>query len=243
MKQLVYENLSIDQLQHNLDAILSSGYSVSLFTDWQKHRMTQVWIKSRVDPASPPQPTPAEFYGATAAMRKLHPVAGHDAEPCTEQMGIPGPWYERLPHFRMNFTPSSGAEIQSEFFVPRVSGYEAILAVESLRDRITPHLLITEIRTIAADTLWMSPAWKQDSMSIHFTWKPETAEVLKVLPLIEARLAPFNARPHWAKVFTMPPSRIREVYSNIPQFQALAKQFDPAGKFRNQFIDLNVFAI
>ena len=227
MKQLVYENLSIDQLQHNLDAILSSGYSVSLFTDWQKHRMTQVWIKSRVDPASPPQPTPAEFYGATAAMRKLHPVAGHDAEPCTEQMGIPGPWYERLPHFRMNFTPSSGAEIQSEFFVPRVSGYEAILAVESLRDRITPHLFITEIRTIAADTLWMSPAWKQDSMSIHFTWKPETAEVLKVLPLIEARLAPFNARPHWAKVFTMPPSRIREVYSNIPQFQAAGEAVRP----------------
>jgi xylitol oxidase len=241
VKQVVYENLSIDQLEHHLDAILSSGYNVSLFTDWQKHRMTQVWIKSRVDPAALPKAIAPEFYGATAATRKLHPVAGHDAEPCTEQMGIPGPWYERLPHFRMNFTPSSGAEIQTEFFVPRSRGYEAILAVESLRDQITPHLFITEIRTIAADNLWMSPAWKQDSMAIHFTWKPETPEVLLVVPLIEAKLAPFNARPHWAKVFTMPPSRIRQVYPNIPRFQALAKKFDPEGKFRNQFMDANIF--
>ncbi len=242
-RQVVYENLSIDQLQHHLDVILSSGYSVSLFTDWQKHRMTQVWIKSRIDPGAPLQPIAAEFYGATAATRKLHPVAGHDAEPCTEQMGIPGHWYERLPHFRMNFTPSSGAEIQTEFFVPRSRGYEAILAVESLRDQITPHLFITEIRTIAADNLWMSPAWKQDSMAIHFTWKPETPEVLQVLPLIEAKLAPFDARPHWAKVFTMPSSRIRQVYPNIPRFQALAKKFDPQGKFRNQFMDANILGV
>jgi xylitol oxidase len=241
VSQLVYENLSIDQLQHNLDAILSSGYSVSLFTDWQNHRISQVWIKSRVPSGQSPSPIPPEFYGATAAKQKLHPLPGHSAEPCTEQMGIPGPWYERLPHFRMNFTPSSGAEIQSEFFVPRAHGYEAILAVESLRDKITPHLFITEIRAIAADNLLMSPAYHQDSMAIHFTWKPETPEVLAVLPLIEAKLAPFNARPHWGKVFTMPPARIRQVYPNIPQFQVLVQQFDPSAKFRNQFIADNIF--
>jgi xylitol oxidase len=240
VSQLVYENLSIDQLQHNLDAILSSGYSVSLFTDWQQHRISQVWIKSRVG-SSPAGPIPPEFYGATAAKQKLHPLPGHSAEPCTEQMGIPGPWYERLPHFRMNFTPSSGAEIQSEFFVPRARGYEAILAVESLRDKITPHLFITEIRAIAADSLLMSPACQQDSMAIHFTWKPETPEVLAVLPLIEAKLAPFNARPHWGKVFTMSPVRIREVYGNIPQFQTLIQHFDPGAKFRNQFVQDNIF--
>jgi len=240
VRQIVYENLSIDQLQHNLDAILSSGYSVSLFTDWQKHNITQVWIKSRVD-QSASTPIPPLFYGATAAKQKLHPLAGHSAEPCTEQMGIPGPWYERLPHFRMNFTPSSGAEIQSEFFVPRSRGYEAILAVETLRDRITPHLFITEIRTIAADNLLMSPAYKQDCMAIHFTWKPETPEVLAVLPLIEAKLAPFNAKPHWGKVFTMPPARIKQVYANIPQFQNFVEQFDPKAKFRNQFIQENIF--
>ena len=141
----------------------------------------------------------------------------------------------------MNFTPSSGAEIQSEFFVPRSRGYEAILAVESLRDKITPHLFITEIRTIAADNLLMSPAYKHDCMAIHFTWKPETPEVLAVLPLIEAKLAPFNAKPHWGKVFTMPPARIKQVYANIPQFQALVNQFDARGKFRNQFVQDNIF--
>jgi xylitol oxidase len=240
VKQLVYENLSMDQLQHNLDAIFSSGYSVSLFTDWQKHRISQVWIKQRIDQL-PSTEIPPLFYGATAAKQKLHPLPGHDATPCTEQMGIPGPWYERLPHFRMNFTPSSGAEIQTEYFVPRARGYEAILAVEQLKDKITPHLFITELRCIAADDLWMSPAYKQDCMAIHFTWKPESEEIHKVLPLIEANLAPFQAKPHWGKVFTMPPSRIAEVYANIPRFQGLMKQYDPQGKFRNQFIEANIF--
>ena len=241
VKQVVYQDLSMDQLEHNLDAILSSGYSVSLFTDCQKHNVSEVWIKSRVD-ASSSTVIPPTFYGATAAKQKLHPIVSHPAEACTEQMGIPGPWYERLPHFRMNFTPSSGAEIQTEYFVPRSRGYEAILAVETLRDHITPHLFITEIRTIKADNLLMSPAYKQDSMAIHFTWKPETPEVLAVLPLIEAKLAPFNARPHWAKVFTMPPERLRQVYGNIAQFEPVVRQYDPQGKFRNEFIEKNIFS-
>jgi xylitol oxidase len=244
MRQVVYENLSMNQLEHNLDTIFGSGYSVSLFTDWQGHRISQVWIKSKVEiphGQAVPYKIPAEFYGASAATQKLHPLPGHDPTPCTEQMGIPGPWYERMPHFRMNFTPSSGAEIQTEYFVPRARGYEAILAVEQLRDRITPHLFVTELRAIAADDLAMSPAYKQDCMAIHFTWKPESDEIHKVLPLIEEKLAPFNARPHWAKVFTMPPARLRQVYTNTPQFQALLKQYDPQGKFRNQFLDTNIF--
>lgn len=243
VRQVVYQNLAMDQLEHNLDAILSSGYSVSLFTDWQKHRIAQVWIKSRVPAGETAGPTAIapEFYGATAAKEKLHPLPGHSAEPCTDQMGIPGPWYERLPHFRVEFTPSSGAEIQTEYFVPRSRGYEAIRAVETLRDRITPHLFVTEIRTIAADDLPMSPAYKQDCMAIHFTWKPETPEVLAVLPSIEEKLAPFDARPHWGKVFTMAPVRVGQVYHNTPQFRALLKQHDPQGKFRNRFIDENIF--
>jgi xylitol oxidase len=241
VRQVVYENLSMDQLEHNLDAIMSSGYSVSLFTDWQHHNIGEVWIKTKAEPNSQPQIAP-EFYGATAAKQKMHPIPSHDATPCTEQMGIAGPWYERLPHFRMNFTPSSGAEIQTEYFVPRSKGYEALMAVEQLRDKITPHLFITELRTIASDDLWMSPAYQQDSMAIHFTWKPETEEVQKVLPLIEEKLAPFNARPHWAKVFTMSPSRLQEVYANTPKFKTLLAKYDPQGKFRNQFVDTNLFS-
>jgi xylitol oxidase len=240
MRQVVYENLSMDQLEHNLDAIFASGYSTSLFTDWQHHRISQVWIKSRVHPSDPATP-PAEFYGATVQKTKLHPVPGHDAEPCTEQMGIPGPWYERMPHFRMNFTPSSGREIQTEYFVGREHGYAAIRAIEELRDHISPHLFITELRTIAADDLWLSMAHGRDSMAIHFTWKPEAEAVNAVLPMIEAKLTPFHPRPHWAKVFAMAPATLDAEYQKLRDFKAMMKEYDPQGKFRNAYIDHEVF--
>jgi len=239
VRQVVYENLSMEHLQHHLDEIFASGYSVSLFTDWQHHRITQVWIKSRVEPDGPEPPR--EFFGATRATRKLHPLADHSAENCTEQMGIPGPWYDRLPHFRLNFVPSSGAELQSEYFVPRERGYEAIMAVEELRDLVKPHLLITELRTIAADELWMSTCYHRPSMTIHFTWKPEWPEVRRVLPMIEEKLAPFQARPHWGKLFTLPHSRLRPLYEKLPSYQALAAQHDPGGRFRNEFLNSNIF--
>lgn len=240
MTQVVYEDLSFSQLEHHLEDIFASGYSVSVFTDWQNHRATQVWIKRRVDQGPHFNPN-TDFYGAKPASRNLHPLAGHSAENCTEQMGIPGPWYERLPHFRMNFTPSSGAELQSEYFVPREKGYAAINAVEQLRDQITPHLFISEFRTIAADDLWISPCYQRPSMALHFTWKPEWPAVKSVLPLIEEKLAPFADRPHWAKLFTMSPDRVRSRYAKMPEYKALLAQYDPNGKFRNEFINRNIY--
>jgi xylitol oxidase len=240
VRQVVYENLSLAQLENHLDDIFASGYSVSLFTDWQNHRATQVWIKRRVEPGSTFEFEP-EFYGAKLATKKVHPVTGHSAESCTEQMGIPGPWYERLPHFRMNFTPSSGAELQSEYFVPRNRGYEAILAVEKLRDQVTPHLFVSELRTIDVDDLWMSTCYKRPSMTIHFTFKPEWPAVKQLLPMIEEQLAPFDVRPHWAKLFTMPPSRLKSLYAKMPDYQDLLKQYDPSGKFRNEFLNTNIY--
>ena len=239
--QAVYENLSIAQLEKNLEEIFASGYSVSLFTDWQNHRMTQVWIKRRIEPGTMQKWAP-EFFGAKLATKKLHPINGHSAEACTEQGGVPGPWYERLPHFKMNFTPSSGAELQTEYFVPRDKGYEAILAVEQLRDQITPHLFVTELRTIAADDLWLSMAYQRPSMAIHFTWKPEWPAVKAILPQIEERLSQFNARPHWAKLFTTPHSRLQQLYTKMPDYQALLGQYDPKGKFRNDFLNTNIFS-
>jgi alditol oxidase len=239
--QVVYENLSMSHLEKHLDEIFLSGYSVSLFTDWQDHNISEVWVKRRLDPGATSANFAPEFFGAKAATRKLHPIVDHPAEACTEQLGVPGPWYERLPHFKMNFTPSSGAELQTEYFVPRDRAYEAILAVEQLRDHITPHLFITELRTIAADNLWMSMAYQRPSMAIHFTWKPEWPEVKTILPLIEEKLAPFSARPHWAKLFTTPHSRLQQLYPKMPAYQALLKQYDPQGKFRNQFLDTNLY--
>jgi len=238
---VVYQNLSMDKLENHLDEIFGSAYSVSLFTDWQNHRVSQVWVKRRLSAEETAPHFEPEFFGATLAKQKLHPLAGHPAESCTEQLGIPGPWYERLPHFRIGATPSSGQELQSEYLIPREKGYQAILAVEQLRDHVTPHLFITELRTIAADDLWMSTAYQRPSMAIHFTWKPEWPAVKNVLPMIEEKLAPFDARPHWGKLFAMNGSRIKPLYPEMAKYQELLAHYDAKGKFRNRFIETNIY--
>ncbi len=241
MSQVVYQNLSFDQLEHNLDAIMGAGYSVSLFTDWQGNKASEVWIKERVIPGATQKPLAPLFYGATLQTRKLHPIEDHNAEACTEQMGSVGPWYLRMPHFKMEFTPSSGEELQTEYFVDRKDGYRAMRAVETLRNQITPHLFITEIRTIAQDDLPMSMHHGRESLAIHFTWKPEEVVVRKMLPQIEAALMPFNARPHWGKIFEMPASYIQQQYPAMEQFRQLATGLDPKGKFRNDYLNRNIF--
>jgi alditol oxidase len=240
MRQYVYENLPLGAVKDHFDAIQSSGYSVSLFTDWQNQRMSEVWVKSRVEEGQAFDATP-DFFGAKLATKNLHPIAELSAENCTEQMGVPGPWYERLPHFRMGFTPSAGKELQSEYFVPRQHAVEAILAVERLRDQVGPHLMISEIRTIAADNLWLSPCYEQPCVSIHFTWKQDWPAVRKLLPLIEKELAPFKARPHWGKLFTTSPAELKSIYKKLPDFIQLSKKYDAQGKFRNEFLSTNVF--
>ena len=240
VRQNVFTGLPVSQMKDNFDKIMSAGYSVSLFYDWQTDLINEVWIKSRIG-TDAPQSQP-EFYGAIAATKNLHPIIALSAENCTEQMGVPGPWYERLPHFKMGFTPSSGKELQSEYFVPLHKAVEAIEAVSHLGRQIGPHLFITEIRTIAADDLWMSPCRHQTSVTIHFTWKQETEAVLQLLPQIEAALSPFNARPHWGKVFTMDPKVLESHYEKLPDFKKLVAEYDPQGKFRNAFLERNIYA-
>ena len=235
MTQIVYQDLPFSELEHNFAAIMGAGYSVSLFTDWQKGLASEVWIKRRVDQGGAAAPPP-RFYNATLATKKLHPIVDHPAEACTDQLNIIGPWYERLPHFELKFTPSSGQELQTEFFVPFDRAYEAVRAVETLRDSITPHLYVTELRAIAADDLWMSMAYKRPSLAIHFTWKLEPEAVMKIVPQIEAKLTPFQPRPHWAKVFTLKTAQLAKVYPRMADFRALAKEFDPKGKFQNDFL-------
>ncbi len=235
MRQYVYEDLPLAQLADHFDEIMSAGYSVSLFTDWQNKRINEVWIKRRIDDGKAMAAEP-DFHGAKLATRNLHPIAELSAENCTEQMGVPGPWYERLPHFRMGFTPSSGKELQSEYFVPRKDAVEAILAIERLRDRVGPHLFISELRTIDADRLWMSPCYERPSLAIHFTWKPEWDAVRALMPVIERELAPFAARPHWGKLFTVEPAQLRSRYEKLSEFKDLLARYDPRGKFRNAFL-------
>jgi xylitol oxidase len=236
----VYEKLPLSQMTQHFDDIVSAGYSVSLFTDWQSESINEVWIKSRIDDAANSKPR-ADFFGATAATKNLHPIAELSAENCTEQMGVPGPWYERLPHFKMGFTPSSGKELQAEYFVPHHHAVDAILAIQKLGKEIGPHLFISEIRTIDADNLWMSPCYKQPSVTIHFTWKQEWDAVSKLLPVIEKELAPFNPKPHWGKLFTMSPELLASRYEKLPAFKKLIGEYDPHEKFRNQFLEKNIY--
>jgi len=156
-------------------------------------------------------------------------------------MGVPGPWYERLPHFRMGFTPSSGKELQAEYFVPRHNAVEAILAIARMKKEIGPHLFISEIRTINADNLWMSPCYNQPSVAIHFTWKQDWPSVRKLLPKIEKELAPFNVKPHWGKLFTMSPATLQHRYAKLADFKKLLIDYDPQGKFRNEYLDKNIY--
>lgn len=240
VRQDVYENLPFSQLQEAFEDIVASGYSVSLFTDWKGETFNQVWLKSRVtkEVANAAAPT---FFGAALAQRELHPIPTMSPENCTAQMGVSGPWHERLPHFRMDLTPSSGDELQSEYYVPRRHAVAALGAIARVGKQLAPLVQISEVRTIAADTLWMSPCYQEPSVTIHFTWLKDWDAVRAVLPLIEKTLKPFDARPHWGKLFTMAPERVRSLYAKLPDFQNLLKSYDPEGKFRNAFLDEYVF--
>lgn len=239
VRQHVYERLPLAQLEQHFDELTGMGYSVSMFTDWSDARFNQVWLK-RLD-AGAGTAAATDLFGATPAPSDRHPLAGLSPINCTAQMGVPGPWHERLPHFRMEFTPSNGEELQSEYFVPRRHAVAAIHALARLRDQVAPLLHISEVRTIAADDLWLSPCYQQACVGLHFTWKPDWPGVSAVLPLIEAALAPFEARPHWGKLFTLAPEQVRARYAMLPAFQQLLERHDPQGKFRNPFLERYIF--
>ena len=212
------------------ETVMAAAYSVSLFTDWRAPGFRQVWLKRRTD-----QPLP-DFPYATPATEKHHPVPGMNAVNCTEQFGAPGPWHERLPHFRADFVPSSGAELQSEYLMPREHALDALHAMDAIRDVLAPVLQTCEIRTVAADAQWLSPAYGRDTVAAHFTWVEDTAAVVPVVRRLEGALAPFAARPHWGKVFTTPADELRALYPRLAGFRALAAALDPAGKFTNAFV-------
>jgi alditol oxidase len=238
--QVVYMDMPMAAMKKNFQEIMASGYSVSLFIDWKSDKVNEVWIKRKLVPGET-MDFPEEFFGAKQAKVHMHPVMEMSAESCSEQLALPGHWYERLPHFKMEFQPSAGKELQSEYFVPMENGYEAMMAVKEMADEINPHLFISEIRSIKADELWMSTCYHRDSIAIHTTWKQEIPEVMALLPKMEATLEPFNPRPHWAKLFTFSPEKIKAQYPKMEEFKTLLAKHDPEGKFKNGFIAQNIF--
>ena len=237
IKQQVFEGLAWDTLYDHFDEITSCGYSVSIFTLWGQ-TIEQVWVKSRLDE---PERTESDLYGAVAATVERHPIIGLDPTPCTPQLGSPGLWSDRLPHFRMGHTPSRGQEIQSEYLVPRRHALAAIEALRARAEQIRPLLQVSELRRIAADQLWMSTGYGEDCLGIHFTWKREPAAVQALIIQIENILAPFQARPHWGKVFHADAAAIAPLYPRHADFVRLAERLDPRGAFRNAWLKAHVF--
>lgn len=229
--QYVHQGVALSELIARFEEIFSAGYSVSAFTDWRGD--ASVWVKA---PEAGTSATESGWLGGHLAEHAAHPIPGMAAENCTEQLGVPGPWHERLPHFRPGFTPSAGEELQSEFFLPRSRAGEALEAVRELGALIGPVVQISEVRTVAADELWLSPSYRRDSVTLHFTWVPDLAAVTPVLAAIEAELLPLGARPHWGKVFLSGPAAAIAGYERAADFQALLDRRDPEGKFRNAFV-------
>jgi xylitol oxidase len=237
--QRVYEDVPLDDALVGLDEILGSAYSVSLFWSWREPAIDQVWRKTRigVDDEEPPD----VLTRAHSATADRHPIRGLPVENCTPQLGIRGPWHERLPHFRLDHTSSAGEELQTEMFVDRRDAPAALEALLPLRARIAESVQVTEIRAIAADDFWLSPAYGRDSVAIHFTWRPLPATVIPTIDAIQRTLDPFEPRPHWGKLFTMRPADVRSRYPQLDRFVELARSLDPEGTFRNAFLDRYVF--
>jgi alditol oxidase len=227
VRQRVFEGLGWDALLERFDAVMGSAYSVSVFSRLGD-ATEQVWLKSRGEAP------PLELLGARPAAAERHPILGADPAGATAQLGVPGPWHERLPHFRIEFTPSAGEEIQSEYFVARRHAVPAIRALLAIGDAIRDALLVAEIRCIAADELWLSPQYGQDTAGLHFTWRRDQAAVDRALAVVEDALAPFGPRPHWGKAFLASPAAR---YERLPDFLALRDRLDPRGAFRNEWFE------
>jgi xylitol oxidase len=228
IRQRVYEGLPWQAVPD----VFGAGYSVSVFTRWGD-TADQAWVKSRGEP-------PDELLGARPADGERHPIPGMDPVHSTRQQGVPGPWSDRLPHFQMGFTPSVGEEIQTEYLVPRTDAAGAIEAVRALGDAIRPALQVCELRTIAADRLWLSPQYGQNTLGFHFTWKREPELVGRLVAALEVALAPFAPRPHWGKLFLAGAATIADRYERLPDFARLVERLDPRGAFRNDWLARHV---
>ncbi|MBO0609478.1 D-arabinono-1,4-lactone oxidase [Myceligenerans salitolerans] len=247
VSQDVVVDLPWEALLGDLDAVTGAAYSVSAFTLWGEDTVSQVWLKSRAGDA-------AHSYGADAAgvsrwsarevlldlgardaPGPMHPLAGEDPAASTVQGGVAGPAHERLPHFRAEHKPSTGAELQSEYLVPRERAADAIEAMRGLGAAVRPLLFASEIRTVAGDDLWLSP-FDGDTLALHFTWKPHADAVRAVLHDLEDALLPLGARPHWGKIFVASPRDVAAMFPRFADFAALADRLDPHGKFRGGYV-------
>jgi xylitol oxidase len=233
--QVVHDDLPAAALRDHLDEVFAAGDSVSIFTTWDPRGAEQVWVKRRTDRGW--GPLPDGWLGSTLATSARHPVRGMPPEAATEQHGVRGPWHTRLPHFRLDHTPSAGDELQTEYLVDRSDAAAVLEAVGAMHERIGPLLLVSELRTVAADDLWLSPSYGRASLAVHFTWRPDPAAVLPVVEAVEQALEPYAARPHWGKVFGTDPEALAATYPRFDDARRLRRELDPDDVLGNDFLD------
>jgi len=239
--QTVWEGIGWDALLANLDEVMARAYSVSVFTTFDPPEAqdpaidaARVWVKHRTgDPV-----VDLSALGARPLDHQVHPTPGLDPASCTVQRGVPGRWCERLPHFSAEGAPSSsGAELQSEWYVDRPHGPDALRAVLAVADRFRHVLQVAELRTVAPDGLWLGPAGSGGALGLHATWHPDPGPVAEAIDAVEEALAPFAPRPHWGKVFRLEPHDVRGRFPRWDEFASLVRELDPDGVFGNDFID------
>lgn len=230
VRQDVVTDISWSSVESSLDELMAAAYSVSLFTRFDSGGIYQAWFKSRDLDQVPPT------FGGTPATQQTHILPAGDPAATTQQGGVPGAWLHRLPHFRMAFTPSNGAEVQSEYLVPREHALTAIGRLRAIGEELAPILQAAELRTVAADDQWLSSTGGVDVLGVHFTWLREVDRVYAALPAIEDALLPLGARPHWGKCFVAGREQLERAYPRLADFRALAARVDPQRKFGNDFL-------
>ncbi|MCS6568469.1 FAD-binding protein [Curtobacterium flaccumfaciens pv. flaccumfaciens] len=228
MRQDVYGAIPWDSFTANVAEVHATAYSVCAYTVFGD-AITEVLVKSRVPEGAEDVPVPETLAGA----HRLPGTPGDDHR--TARDGSVGPWWDRLPHFPIGSVPSHGSEVQSEHFVPLRHAAAALDALRGLADRIQPHLHVCELRTMAADDLWLSPTQGEDVLCIAFTWKKHPTEVAALLPDLEARLAAFDGRPHWGKMSSLDHAAIAGLYPRLAEFRDLVARADPERTFASAF--------
>jgi len=232
IRQDVYRQIPWESFYEDPKLGTSAGYSVSLFTKWGGAKIDQLWAKSMIGDLQPP----ATLYGQSAEGNSLVELAPGVGANLTQQGGVPGPWLDRLPHFRLDATPSAGNEIQTEYFLNRDAAIEAMREINKISSLINPTLVISEIRTIAQDSAWLSPMKQEDKIALHFTWKNERQSVSKAVDLVERALAPFAPIPHWGKVHHFDERRLALRHEKLSEARATFDSLDPAGKFSSEYL-------
>ncbi|GAA5144046.1 alditol oxidase [Nocardioides marinquilinus] len=232
----VFEGLTWEALLPRWDDVLGGGYSVSLFTRYDTDEVEQVWVKRVPGGAGGDAVEVLAGLGAREAAEPLHMLPGMPVENLTPQLGSHGPWHERLPHFRSDFLPSAGEEIQAEYLLPAEAAADAVAAMRALAPVVAPLLHVSELRRVAADEAWLSPSSGRDSLAVHFTFKLDVDAVAAVLPDVEAALLPLGARPHWGKAFACDATALRAAYPRFDDFRAVLARRDPRGRFENPYL-------